>query len=109
MGKTDLVNPVQENNVLFLFYNKEPTPETIQSTVIDTKSIFIGTSPREAGDTQGEILAELYAKDKSIDKNGDGVLVMSNGRLSGIIKRGIDFGGIEGEQETILRLAAKYV
>ncbi|MDR2784395.1 MAG: ATP-binding cassette domain-containing protein [Treponema sp.] len=39
----------------------------------------------------------------------DNILVMSNGRLSGIVKRGVDFGGIEGEQETILRLAAKYV
>jgi methyl-galactoside transport system ATP-binding protein len=39
----------------------------------------------------------------------DNILVMSNGRLSGVVKRGVDFGGIEGEQETILRLAAKYV
>jgi methyl-galactoside transport system ATP-binding protein len=39
----------------------------------------------------------------------DNILVMSNGRLSGMVKRGVDFGGIEGEQETILRLAAKYV
>jgi methyl-galactoside transport system substrate-binding protein len=69
-----LVNLALENKVPFLFYNKEPTPETIPSTIKDTKSIFVGTSPREAGDMQGEILAELYAKDKSIDKNGDGVL-----------------------------------
>jgi methyl-galactoside transport system ATP-binding protein len=39
----------------------------------------------------------------------DNIIVMSNGRLSGIVRRGVDFGGIEGEQETILRLAAKYV
>jgi methyl-galactoside transport system ATP-binding protein len=39
----------------------------------------------------------------------DNIIVMSNGKLSGIVKRGVDFGGIEGEQETILRLAAKYV
>jgi methyl-galactoside transport system substrate-binding protein len=70
----NLVSLAQENKVPFLFYNKEPTPETIKSTVVDTNSIFVGTSPREAGDMQGEILAELYAKDKSIDKNGDGVL-----------------------------------
>jgi methyl-galactoside transport system substrate-binding protein len=69
-----LVNLAQENKVPFLFYNKEPTPETIQSTVVDTKSIFVGTSPREAGDMQGEILADLYKKDSSIDKNGDGTL-----------------------------------
>jgi methyl-galactoside transport system ATP-binding protein len=39
----------------------------------------------------------------------DNIIVMSNGRLSGVVKRGVDFGGVEGEQETILRLAAKYV
>jgi methyl-galactoside transport system ATP-binding protein len=39
----------------------------------------------------------------------DNILVMSNGRLAGRVKRGVDFGGIQGEQETILTLAAKYV
>ncbi len=39
----------------------------------------------------------------------DRIIVMSNGRLSGILERGVDFGDIEGEQETVLRLAAKYV
>jgi methyl-galactoside transport system substrate-binding protein len=69
-----LVEIAQQNKVPFIWYNKEPTPETIKATVIDTKSIFIGTTPREAGDMQGEILADLYNKDKSIDKNGDGIL-----------------------------------
>ena len=39
----------------------------------------------------------------------DRILVMSGGRMAGIVERGKDFGGIEGEQEAILRLAAKYV
>ena len=39
----------------------------------------------------------------------DRILVMSNGRLAGIVERGKDFGGIPGEQETIMALAAKYV
>ncbi len=39
----------------------------------------------------------------------DRILVMSNGRLAGIVERGRDFGGIPGEQETIMALAAKYV
>ena len=34
---------------------------------------------------------------------------MSNGRLAGTVVRGVDFGGISGEQETIMALAAKYV
>jgi methyl-galactoside transport system ATP-binding protein len=39
----------------------------------------------------------------------DRILVMSNGHMSGLLERGIDFGGIEAEQESIMRLAAKYV
>lgn len=39
----------------------------------------------------------------------DRILVMSNGRVAGILNRGTDFGGVQSEQETILALAAKYV
>ncbi len=39
----------------------------------------------------------------------DRILVMSNGRMAGIVERGVDFGGVEHEQEKILRLAAKYM
>lgn len=69
-----IVEIAQANDVPFLFYNKEPSVETVESVVVETGSIFIGTTPREAGDMQGEILADLYAADPSIDKNGDGVL-----------------------------------
>ena len=47
----------------------------MQSVVVDSGSIFIGTTPREAGDMQGEILADMYTADPaSIDLNGDGVV-----------------------------------
>jgi len=39
----------------------------------------------------------------------DRILVMSNGRMAGIVERGVHFDNIPGEQETILTLAAKYV
>ncbi len=39
----------------------------------------------------------------------DRILVMSNGRIAGIVERGKDFDNVPGEQETILTLAAKYV
>jgi methyl-galactoside transport system ATP-binding protein len=39
----------------------------------------------------------------------DRILVMSNGRMAGIVERGKDFDNVPGEQETILTLAAKYV
>ncbi len=69
-----LVDMFKEAGIPFLFYNKEPSAETVQSVVVDSGSIFVGTTPREAGDMQGEILADLYAADPSIDKNGDGTL-----------------------------------
>ena len=68
-----LVDMFSEAGIPFLFYNKEPSAETVQSVVVDSGSIFIGTTPREAGDMQGEILAEMWAADPAaIDKNGDG-------------------------------------
>jgi len=68
-----LVDMFTEAKIPFLFYNKEPSAETVQSVVVDSGSIFIGTTPREAGDMQGEILAEMWAADPAaIDVNGDG-------------------------------------
>ena len=68
-----LVDMFTEAGIPFLFYNKETSAETVQSVVVDSGSIFIGTTPREAGDMQGEILAEMWAADPaSIDTNGDG-------------------------------------
>ena len=68
-----LVDMFTDAGIPFLFYNKEPSAETVQSVVVDSGSIFIGTTPREAGDMQGEILAEMWAADPaSIDVNGDG-------------------------------------
>ena len=68
-----LVDMFTEAGIPFLFYNKEPSAETVQSVVVDSGYIFIGTTPREAGDMQGEILAEMWAADPaSIDTNGDG-------------------------------------
>lgn len=69
-----LVDMFQEAGIPFLFYNKQPAEETVQEVLVDTGTIFIGTLARQAGDMQGEILADLVAADPSIDKNGDGKL-----------------------------------
>lgn len=70
----NLVDMFKAADIPFLFYNKEPSAETVQSVVVDSGSIFIGTTPREAGDMQGEILADMWKADQSIDLNGDGKL-----------------------------------
>jgi len=69
-----LVDMFQGADIPFLFYNKQPSEDTTQEVLIDTGTIFIGTLARQAGDMQGEILAELYAENPGIDLNGDGVL-----------------------------------
>lgn len=69
-----LVDMFKEAGIPFLFYNKQPVGETVQSVLVDTGTIFIGTLARQAGDMQGEILADLYKADPAIDKNGDGKL-----------------------------------
>ena len=69
-----LVDMFTEAGIPFLFYNKQPAQETVQAVLVDTGTIFIGTLARQAGDMQGEILADLYKADPSIDKNGDGTL-----------------------------------
>ncbi len=69
-----LTDMFDDAKIPYLFYNKQPAAETTQEVLVDTKTIFIGTLARQAGDMQGQILYDLYQKDKSIDKNGDGVL-----------------------------------
>ena len=70
-----LVDMFTAADIPFLFYNKEPSAETVQSVVVEPGSIFIGTTPREAGDMQGEILSDMYNADpSSVDLNGDGVV-----------------------------------
>lgn len=67
-----LVDLFTEAGIPFLFYNKQPAESTTQAVLVDTGTIFIGTLARQAGDMQGEILADMYKADPSIDKNGDG-------------------------------------
>lgn len=69
-----LVDIFTEAGIPFMFYNKQPAESTTQTVLIDTKTIFVGTLARQAGDMQGEILADMYKADPSIDLNGDGKL-----------------------------------
>ena len=61
-------------DVPFFFYNKQPSADTEQAVLVEPDTMFVGTLARQAGDMQGEILADLYAADPSIDTNGDGIL-----------------------------------
>lgn len=53
-----------------VLFNREPGTDIIKSY---DKAVFVGTNAKEAGVMQGEIIADIWNKDKAvIDKNGDG-------------------------------------
>lgn len=91
-GGQKLVDKLTEAKIPFLFYNIPPSDETYDSVVKQTGAFFVGTLPREAGDMQGEILADLMAKDAAaIDKNGDGKVQF------------VEFKGVANNPEAIAR------
>ena len=91
-GGQTLVDKLTAKNIPFLFYNIPPSEETYDSVVKDSGAFFIGTLPREAGDMQGEILADLWAADPAkIDLNGDGKVQF------------VEFKGVANNPEAIAR------
>ena len=91
-GGQTLVDKFTEAGIPFLFYNIPPSEETYDSVVKESGAFFVGTLPREAGDMQGEILADLWAADPAaIDKNGDGTIQF------------VEFKGVANNPEAIAR------
>ena len=91
-GGQTLVDKFTEAGIPFLFYNIPPSEETYESVVKDSGSFFVGTLPREAGDMQGEILADIWENDpESIDLNGDGTIQF------------VEFKGVANNPEAIAR------
>ena len=66
-----IVDLAKAAGVPVLFYNKEPSESSV---VTGAKSIFIGTKAEQAGEMQGDILAQLVKADPKIDTNGDGTI-----------------------------------
>ena len=91
-GGQTLVDKLTAAKIPFLFYNIPPSDETYESVVKNSGAFFIGTLPREAGDMQGEILADLWAADSAkIDRNGDGKVQF------------VEFKGVANNPEAIAR------
>ena len=91
-GGQTLVDKFTAAGIPFLFYNIPPSEDTYTSVVKDSGSFFVGTLPREAGDMQGEILADLWNADSAaIDLNGDGKIQF------------VEFKGVANNPEAIAR------
>ena len=91
-GGQTLVDKLTAAKIPFLYYNIPPSEETYDSVVKTPGAFFVGTLPREAGDMQGEILADLWAADPAkIDLNGDGKVQF------------VEFKGVANNPEAIAR------
>ena len=91
-GGQTLVDKFTAAGIPFLFYNIPPSEETYDDVVKTPGSFFVGTLPREAGDMQGEILADLWEADPAaIDRNGDGTIQF------------VEFKGVANNPEAIAR------
>ncbi|MBR6707609.1 MAG: galactose ABC transporter substrate-binding protein [Clostridia bacterium] len=91
-GGQILVDKFTAAGIPFLFYNIPPSEETYDAVVKESGAFFVGTLPREAGDMQGEILADLWAADPAaLDISGDGVIQF------------VEFKGVANNPEAIAR------
>lgn len=68
-----IINRVKEKNIPLILFNREPLDMNVVKSY--NKAYFVGTKAEEAGILQGEILVNLWKKDKKIiDQNGDNII-----------------------------------
>ncbi|MDF1494380.1 galactose ABC transporter substrate-binding protein [Caproiciproducens sp. CPB-2] len=65
-----VINQVKDKKIPLVFFNREPTDISVLKNY--DKDIFVGTKAQDAGIMQGDMLAQLWKADKSLDRNGDG-------------------------------------
>lgn len=65
-----VINQVKGKKIPLVFFNREPTDISVLKSY--DKDIFVGTKAQDAGIMQGDMLAQLWKADKSLDRNGDG-------------------------------------
>lgn len=72
-GSQYIIDKTKEKNIPVGLFNIEPPNiDTVRSY---NKSYFVGTDPAEAGIMQGQILINVWNKNKrAIDKNGDNIM-----------------------------------
>lgn len=80
-----VIDMAKRRNIPVVFFNREPI--LIEPVKAYRKSYYVGTNSKEAGELQGNIIINLWNKDrKLIDKNNDGILqyIMLQGERSSI-------------------------
>lgn len=69
----DVVNKTKESNVPVVFFNREPV--SIEAIRSYSKACFVGTDAKQAGILQGQMLIDIWNKNKNIiDRNKDNIM-----------------------------------
>ena len=67
---TTIIDMAEKSNVPLIFFNRELVEEDLERW---ERLYYVGAEAFESGIMEGELAAEAFAKDVSLDKNGDGV------------------------------------
>lgn len=85
---SEIIHAAMKKNVPIIFFNREPVEEDLTRW---SRIYYIGTNARESGERQGEMAADMFRTDGSMDKNHDGKLQF------------VILEGEPGHQDTIIR------
>ena len=81
----DIINKVKPKNIPIIFFNIEPEKTDIIKSY--PKSIIITTDSKQSGILQGDILVDLWNKNKeAMDKNNDNIMqyIMLRGQINSV-------------------------
>lgn len=67
---TAIIDMAEKNNVPVIFFNRELVEEDLERW---NQLYYVGAKAFESGIMQGEIAADAFQNDSTVDKNGDGV------------------------------------
>ena len=67
---TAIIDLAEKNNIPVIFFNRELVEEDLERW---TRLYYVGAQAFESGIMQGELAAEAFLTDPSLDKNGDGI------------------------------------
>ena len=67
---TAIIDLAEKNNIPIIFFNRELVEEDLERW---TRLYYVGAQAFESGIIQGELAAEAFLSDSSLDKNGDGI------------------------------------
>ena len=67
---TTITDMAEKNNIPIIFFNRELVAEDLERW---DQLYYVGADALQSGVLQGELAAQAFAKDASMDKNGDGI------------------------------------